>query len=29
MMGRKAEGWTVLLDNRNGDIVGFLPLDSF
>ena len=29
MMGRKAEGWTVLLDNGSGGIVGFLPLDSF
>ena len=21
--------WTVLLDGRNGDILGFVPLDSF
>ncbi|KQT12374.1 TfpX/TfpZ family type IV pilin accessory protein [Ramlibacter sp. Leaf400] len=29
MMARKAEGWTVLLDDRTAEILGFLPLDSF
>lgn len=28
LVGRKSF-WTVLLDGRNGDIVGFLPIDSF
>lgn len=28
LVGRKSF-WTVLVDGRNGDIVGFLPLDSF
>ena len=29
MIARKAEGWTVLIDGRTADILGFLPLDSF
>ena len=29
MIGRKAEGWTVLLDARTAEIVDYLPLDSF
>lgn len=29
LVARKAEAWTVLLDNRTGDILGYLPLDSF
>lgn len=29
MIARKAEGWTVLLDSRTAEIVGYLPLDSF
>ncbi len=28
LAGRK-EFWTVLVDGRNGDVLGFLPLDSF
>lgn len=29
MLGRKAEGWTVLVDATTAEIVGYLPLDSF
>ena len=29
LIGRKAEGWTVLLDARTAEIVDYLPLDSF
>jgi hypothetical protein len=29
LMARKAEGWTVLLDARTADVIGYLPLDSF
>jgi hypothetical protein len=29
LLGRKAEGWTVLLDAGTADILAFLPLDSF
>jgi hypothetical protein len=29
LIARKAEAWTVLLDARNADVVGYLPLDSF
>lgn len=29
MIARKAEAWTVLLDARTADVVGYLPLDSF
>lgn len=29
LVARKAEGWTVLLDARTAEILGYLPLDSF
>ncbi|MBL0394719.1 pilus assembly protein [Ramlibacter monticola] len=29
LIARKAEGWTVLLDARTAETIGFLPLDSF
>ena len=29
MISRKAEAWTVLLDARTAEILGYLPLDSF
>ena len=29
LMARKAEGWTVLLDARSAEVIGYLPLDSF
>ena len=29
MISRKAVAWTVLLDARNADVIGYLPLDSF
>ena len=29
LIGRTAEGWTVLLDGGTAEIVGYLPLDSF
>ena len=29
LMARKAEGWTVLLDARTAEVIGYLPLDSF
>lgn len=29
MMGRKADGWTVLIDGATAEIIGYLPLDSF
>jgi hypothetical protein len=29
MLGRKAEAWTVLLDGRTAEMLGYLPLDSF
>lgn len=29
MISRKAEAWTVLLDARSAEILGYLPLDSF
>jgi hypothetical protein len=29
MVARKADAWTVLLDARTADIIGYLPLDSF
>lgn len=29
MISRKAESWTVLLDRRTAEILGYLPLDSF
>jgi hypothetical protein len=29
LIARKAEAWTVLLDGKTADIVGYLPLDSF
>ena len=28
LAGRK-DFWTVLVDGRNGDILGFVPVDSF
>ena len=28
LAGRK-DFWTVLVDGRNGDLLGYLPLDSF
>lgn len=29
LVARKAEAWTVLLDARTADVIGYLPLDSF
>jgi hypothetical protein len=29
VVARKAEAWTVLLDNRSAEVIGYLPLDSF
>ncbi len=29
LVARKEQAWTVLLDDRSADIVGYLPLDSF
>jgi hypothetical protein len=29
VVARKAEAWTVLLDNRSAEVLGYLPLDSF
>lgn len=29
MLGRQAEGWTVLVDAATAEILGYLPLDSF
>jgi hypothetical protein len=29
LVARKAEGWTVLLDARTAEVIGYLPLDSF
>lgn len=29
LIGRKAEGWSVLLDASTAAVIGFLPLDSF
>jgi hypothetical protein len=29
LIARKAEAWTVLLDGKTADIVGYLPVDSF
>jgi hypothetical protein len=29
MIGRRSEGWTVLLDAQTAAIIGYLPLDSF
>lgn len=28
LVGRKSF-WTILIDGRNGDVIGFLPIDSF
>ncbi len=29
LVGRKAEAWTVFLDARTAEVIGYLPLDSF
>jgi hypothetical protein len=29
LVARKAEAWTVLLDAKTAEVIGFLPLDSF
>lgn len=29
MIARKAQGWTVVLDARTAEVLGYLPLDSF
>ena len=29
MIARKATAWTVLLDARTADVLGFVPVDSF
>ncbi|HVE53016.1 MAG TPA: TfpX/TfpZ family type IV pilin accessory protein [Ramlibacter sp.] len=29
LIARKADAWTVLLDARNAQVIGFVPLDSF
>jgi hypothetical protein len=29
LIARKAEAWTVLLDGKTAEIVGYLPVDSF
>ena len=29
LVARKAEAWTVLLDNGTAEVIGYLPLDSF
>jgi hypothetical protein len=29
LVGRKAEAWTVLLDAKTAEVIGYLPLDSF
>ena len=29
LMARKSSAWTVLLDARTAEVIGFLPLDSF
>jgi Flp pilus assembly protein TadD len=29
MIARQAQAWTVLLDARTAEVIGFLPLDSF